>query len=152
MSLKIINSQLDDSHLFEDSKMQLEHFGKMERYFLTMAYPRKLVFNLIGLIWSIYFLWNQDWVSSLAVYVSFDVLGFYFSRKIDLELMSETTLGKIGLMHMHPINITFNVIGIVFLINGIWNHYFLTNLVGISLVILGHFFGWSKVHENLRIF
>jgi hypothetical protein len=78
-------------------------------------------------------------------------MGLFFTRNIDPELMSQTTIGKIGLIHKHPINLTLNLIGTIALINGLWRHGGITILIGLSIILLGHFFGWANVNQKLRM-
>lgn len=137
--------------IFEGEVFKEQYSSMVDRYFLMCSHPRKIVFDTVGAIWATYFLWNNNWQVALIIYVVMAGLGLFFTRKIDPELLSQTTIGKIGLLHTHPINITLNLIGIILLINGLWGHEGVVILLGISLVIMGHFFGWSKVNSKLRM-
>jgi hypothetical protein len=93
----------------------------------------------------------QNWVAALTIVLVMELGGLYFTRNIIPELIAQTTIGKIGLLHTHPYNLALNIIGIIPFIYGLWIHSQEMILVSLSLIILGHFFGWSKVHSKLRI-
>lgn len=147
MTIKVTHSHL----VFEEGGIKETYSGLIERYFLMRFHPRKIVFDTIGVIWAAYFLWNQNWPAALLISVVLEGVGLFFTRNIDPELMSQTTIGKIGLLHTHPINLAFNLVGIIALVNGLWMHAAEIVLVGISFIIMGHFFGWSKVNSKLRM-
>ncbi|MDD4974718.1 MAG: hypothetical protein PHY93_10235 [Bacteriovorax sp.] len=147
MTIKFSHSQ----SIFEEAGLNVEYKSLIDRYFLMRFHPRKIVFDMIGAIWTTYFFWNQNWQAALLNAVVMGGMGLFFTRNIDPELMSQTTIGKIGLLHKHPINLTLNLIGIIVLLYGLWTHLVVTILIGLSVIILGHFFGWSNVNPKLRM-
>lgn len=123
----------------------------IDRYFLASFHPHKIILDSIAAIWATYFLWNRNWPAALLVVLILGTLGLFFTRNIDPDLMAETTLGRIGLLHKHPINFALNLIGSIVLIYALWEHTGIaTFLFGLSIVILGHFFGWGEVSSKLR--
>jgi len=60
-------------------------------------------------------------------------------------------LGRVALLHLHPINVTLQSIGAVALIYGLWSHEAQTILAGGSLIFLGHCWGWRDVDERLEL-
>lgn len=122
----------------------------LDRYFLMRFHPHKIVLDIVAAIWGTYFLWNKNWPLALLITVVLGGLGLFFTRNIDPELMAQTTLGRIGLLHKHPINFALNSIGAIALIYAIWSHNLEGILCSLSIIILGHFFGWSEVNANLR--
>lgn len=148
MTIKIMQS---DS-IFEEGSIKEYGPSIVDRYFLMRFHPRKIVLDVVGAIWATYFLWNQNWQAALLIMLGMESLGLLFTRKIDPELMSQTTLGKIGLLHKHPINLALNLIGLIPLLYGLWMHAGLIILIGLSVIIMGHFFGWSEVNSKLRMF
>ncbi|MDO9181288.1 MAG: hypothetical protein Q7U04_02715 [Bacteriovorax sp.] len=147
MTIKVMHSQ----SIFEEASLGEEYLGILDRYFLMRLHPRKMVFDSVGAIWAGYFLWNNNWALALSTFLVLGALGLFFTRKIDPDLMIQTTLGKIGLLHAHPINLTLNSIGVITIINGLWTHSAEIILVGLSVTLFGHFFGWSDVNSKLRM-
>ena len=137
--------------IFEDATDIETDLALFDRYLLMRAHPRRIVFDIVGAIWATFFLWNNNLYSAILVFLVMSVLGIYFVRKIDPELMSQTTLGKMGLIHKNPINLILNVIGIIPTLYGLWMHDVILILTGLSMIILGHFFGWSKVNSKFRM-
>lgn len=147
MTIKVSHS----NSILENAGISADYKGMLRTYFLMRFHPRKIIFDTVGAIWSVYFLWNNNWQYSLISFVGMGLLGLYFTRNINPELMSQTTIGRIGLIHAHPINLSLNVLGLFFLVYGIWMHEVLSILIGLSVIIFGHFFGWSKVNSKLKV-
>ena len=147
MIIKVAHS----NSFFENAGIKADYKGILTTYFLMRFHPRKIVFDSVGAIWSGYFLWNQNWHYALAAYLIMGILGLYFTRNIDSDLMAQTTIGRIGLLHAHPINFSLNMIGLIFLIYGMWMHEERSILIGVSTIILGHFFGWTQVNSKLKV-
>lgn len=84
----------------------------------------------------------------MLVTLGVGALGLISVWNADPEKMAETTLGKIALLHLHPFNLITQSIGLVPLVYGIWIHSVETILAGLSLVLLGHIVGWSKVDSK----
>ena len=147
MTIKVSHS----NSILENAGISADYKGMLRKYFLMRFHPRKIIFDTVGAIWSVYFLWNNNWQYSLISFVGMGLIGFYFTRNINPELMSQSTIGRIGLIHAHPINLSLNVLGLFFLVYGIWMHEVLSILIGLSVIILGHFFGWSKVNSKLKV-
>ena len=144
--------KLSHSHWPIEEKAINEHaFDILERYFLMRYHPRKIVFDVVGAIWGIYFLWMQNWLAALTIVLVMELGGLYFTRNIIPELMAQSTLGKIGLLHTHPYNLALNIIGMIPFVYGLWMHSIEMTLVGLSAIFMGHFFGWSTVNSKLRI-
>ncbi len=128
-----------------------ENMTLIDRYFLISFHPRKIILSSIAATWATYFLWNRNWLAALLSVLILETLGLFFTRHIDPDLMAGTTLGRIGLLHKHPINFALNFIGSIILIYALWDHAEIaTILFGLSIVILGHFFGWGEVSSKLR--
>lgn len=147
MTIKVMHP----SSLFEEVNSRESYLSLLDRYYLMSAHPRKIVFDIIGAIWGTYFLWNKNWQAALGIFLAMSAMGLFFTRNIDPELMSQTTIGKIGLLHKHPINFSLNFIGLFTFVYGLWMHSSETILIGSSVIVLGHFFGWSEVNAKLRM-
>ena len=147
MTIKVSYSEF----YFNEEGIQGQSMGMLDRYFLMRVHPQKIVFDIVGVIWSVFFLWNHNWAAALISTLLAGGLGLYFTRNLIPEVMAQTTLGKIGLLHTHPFNLALNLIGIVPSIYGLWTHSVEMILIGLSIIVLGHFFGWSKVNAKLKI-
>ena len=128
-----------------------EQFNWVERYFLRRMHPRSMFFDSIAFMWGSYFLWNQDWPRAIVVSAAIVILGLLTVLSVDPEKMADTTLGKIGLLHLHPVNFITQVIGMFPFIYGVWLHSTEFILAGFSVILFGHIFGWSKVNANFSV-
>jgi len=126
--------------------MAQDQFSLLERYALMRFHPRKIILDVIGVIWATYFLYVGIWQGAVVTIFIFVVLGLFMVRNANLKGLSETIWGRLAIMHVHPINVAIKIIAVIILIVGIWRHSVEHILIGISLIFLGHFFGWSKVH------
>ena len=131
------------------TQKEKNQFSLLERYALMRFHPRKIIFDVIGGIWATYFLYLGMWQAAVVVLIFFVVFGFFLVRNTDLKGLSETTWGRIAILHVQPLNVAIKVLAIIILVNGIYRHSVEHILIGISLIFLGHFFGWSKVHPAL---
>lgn len=145
-----MGTQLYQSADFDLQYRQIHSTG-LRKYMLRRFHPRKMIFDAVGLMWSIYFLWNNDWSLAMLSLLGGSLLGLYFVRNVDPELMGKTTLGRIGLLHLNPVNLSIQIAGLIPFVYGIWNHAIEYILSGITVVLLGHFFGWSQVDENFDV-
>lgn len=121
------------------------HFTFMEKYVLRASHPRSLFIDVVGRMWAVYFLWDQNWRAALAIFLIFRLVSFAAVWNINIKNFADTLLGKIGLLHIHPINLATQLAGSVILLYGVWQHSTDLILGGTSLVFLGHLFGWSNV-------
>lgn len=120
-----------------------------ERLIVRRSHPRSLFINAVGGLWMIYFLARQDWVMALSVVVFFRALAYVSVWKCDPQLLAQTTLGKVALLHLHPVNLVVQVAGLIPMLYGVWQHNTELILGGLSLVLMGHLFGWSKLDRRL---
>lgn len=90
-----------------------EHdFSILERFALKCFHPRAIFVEVVGFIWAIYYFWNYNWQMSLGVFVLALVLAILSVMDTNPQKLSETTLGKIGLLHLHPMNLTIRFGGL----------------------------------------
>jgi len=135
---------------FQESALS-EHYKTLgDRYFLMRFHPKHIIFEIVGAIWACFFLWNHNWQAALLSYLVLGGIGLYLTRNIDPELMAQTTIGRIGLLHKHPINLALNLVGIAVVIYALWLQLGVVILGGLSFIIIGHFFGWAEVDSRLR--
>ncbi|HEV2297059.1 MAG TPA: hypothetical protein VGR72_00905 [Candidatus Acidoferrales bacterium] len=120
-----------------------------EREILHYAHPKQTILRMVGAIWALYFLWLHNWVGVLAVIVAGEILGRILSRGMNEEGMAQTIWGKIMLIHLHPVNLLIQIVGGIVLVYGVWIHSGIWIMVAMSVVLIGHMWGWHKVSEVL---
>ena len=121
----------------------------LERIVIRRGHPRHIILGIVGFLWTVYFVWRHHWVWALGVVLTSDILGRVVTAGTREESLGQTLLGKMTLLHLHPLNLTVQFAGFVILLYGIWIHALVHILVGASLVLLGHMWGWHKVNEAL---
>ncbi len=124
---------------------------RIQSMVLTRAHPRRMVFEVIGWTWGVYFLWNQHWMPALGAVLISGFAGYLSTKKSDSQKIAQTTFGKIALLHLHPANISIQLAGLAGLAWALWNHSAIGILVSFSIILLGHLFGWSRVSEAFRL-
>lgn len=120
----------------------------MQRLILRRSHPRSLFINSAGFIWFIYYFWQHNWQMAIVAVVVARIFGYLSVMDADAQALSETKLGKIALLHLHPMNLLIQVLGFAFLLYGVWLHSVELTLGGTSAVLIGHVFGWSKVDKR----
>jgi hypothetical protein len=69
--------------------------------------------------------------------------------KTDEEQLAQTTFGKLLLLHLHPANVIVQAIGFGILLCSAWIHSGMYIALGVSMILLGHMWGWHKVNASL---
>ena len=123
----------------------------IERYVIRHAHPISLYFEMVGLIWLVFFLWSHLWKEAVAVYLSARMVGLLAVYRADVRALAQTVLGKIALLHLHGINFFVQRLGSAVALYGVWLHDVRTILTGVSLVFLGHIQGWAAVDGRFEI-
>lgn len=121
----------------------------IERAAVRHGHPRHLIVAYLSFAWLIYFLWMHNWVAGLAAVAIGVILGRVFTWNVREESLAHTTLGKIMLLHLHPMNLPVQLLGFVPLIYGLWFHSGMWILVAMTVIMFGHMWGWHKVNEAL---
>ncbi|NBT60005.1 hypothetical protein EBT16_14620 [bacterium] len=127
-----------------------ERFNLLEKYALRRSHPRRIFLDIAALTWEVYFLWNQNWQAALGIFLVMNTVGLLSTRKINYAELAQTTWGKIALLHLHPLNLLVQTTGVVFLVAGLLQQDTLTIMAGVTLIYIGHFYGWSRVHPALK--
>ena len=123
-----------------------EHeFSWLEIFALKCFHPRAICVEVAGLVWSIYYFWNYNWQMSLGVFVLAVAIAILSVMDTSPQKLSETVIGRIGLLHLHPMNLAIRLAGTGILLCGIWQRSAHLALGGMSIIFLGHTFGWAKV-------
>lgn len=125
-------------------------YSWLQRTILRRFHPRSIFIDSVGFIWFTYFLWNHEWQAAIGVVVIAKIAAYLSAVNIDISLFSKTLLGKIALLHLHPLNLIIQLMGAIVFIYGLWDHLTEAILGGVSLILLGHLFGWSRIDESLR--
>jgi hypothetical protein len=123
----------------------------MQSLILRRSHPAALTIDLVGITWFVYFLWHHQWEYAIGAALAARLTGLIISWNADLTALADTVLGKLALMHLHPINLLVQVAAAAVLIWGIWSHSTPVILSGVSLFILGHAFGWQQVHPAFAL-
>lgn len=119
-----------------------------QKYFLKRFHPRSIFIDVVGFAWFTYYFWHHDWKSAIGIVVIERVIAFFSVMNVDMQSFSETTLGKMGLLHLHPANFAIQIFGSIILLYGVWEHSTEIILGGLSLIFIGHVFGWSRVDSR----
>lgn len=117
----------------------------IERIMVQHANPVKLVLETVGIIWAVYFLWQQNLLWAIIFGIGLPSLGTILAWGKNEEQLSKTALGKVMLTHAHPLNFFFHLAGYISLVYGVWIHSPLFILVGITAIIIGHLWGWERL-------
>lgn len=128
----------------------IEHdFSWMQRLILRRFHPRSIFIDSVGLVWFTYYFWNHDWKMALGSAIVARVVALVSVMNINTDLFAESILGKIGLLHLNPLNLVTQLAGTAILLYGIWIHSVEMILAGLSVILLGHIFGWANVDSKL---
>lgn len=127
------------------------HLNLLQKYVILRSHPRRIFLDSVALMWEVYFLWNQNWKAALGIFLVMNTVGLLLARKINYEAMANTTLGRIAILHTQPMNFLLQITGAAFIVYGLLLREALTIMAGVSLVFLGHFYGWSRVHSALKM-
>lgn len=125
------------------------HLSWLQRLILRRLHPLSMIFDLIGVMWAVYFLWAHNWGAAVAVFLVARAIGVALAWNARLDLLSQTVMGRIALLHLHPVNLALQTMGAAGAIWGLWTHAAVPILGGLSLIFAGHAVGWEKVHKAL---
>jgi hypothetical protein len=110
------------------------------------AHPTKFTAEILGIIWSVYFLWNQNWIGAVVA----SLLGFLGSTFLvwrePIDHLPETRLGKVMAVYGKPFNFFLYNISALPVIYGLWNHQALSIMVGVSIMLSPHLWAWKSTN------
>jgi hypothetical protein len=121
----------------------------LEQIVIRNGHPRRIIVGVITLIWTLYFLWFHNWFGAAIALIVGAPLSRLAARGIHEEQLAQTTFGKILLLHLHPANVIVQSIGFAVLLCSVWIHSALYIALGVSIVLLGHMWGWHEVNQAL---
>ncbi len=87
----------------------------VERMIVRRGHPKHIIVGIVAFLWVIYFLWQHNWIWAAAVVVLSAVLGRLSTSGAKEETLAQTLLGKIMLLHLHPVNLTLQMAGFALL-------------------------------------
>jgi hypothetical protein len=123
-------------------------FSAVEKWALSRAMPASMFIRAAGTLWVFYFLWMQSWPSALLAMIITSLVSMIAVRQVKYFEVAQTLLGKIALLHLHPVNLSIQLVALAPTIYGFWMHSAEAILIGLSLLFLGHVFGWEKVDRR----
>jgi hypothetical protein len=121
----------------------------LQEFMLSRGHPRQIILHAVGGIWTVYFLWQHNWLWALGCFAIAELTSELLATGTGAEMLAQTTLGKLMLLHANPVNFFVQAAGGALLLYGIWIHSLPGIMVAASLILLGHFAGWSKVNSAL---
>jgi hypothetical protein len=120
-----------------------------ERSVVRSGQPRRIIVGVITLMWVLFSLWFHLWAWAMVALVVGVALGALATTGMHVEELAQTMLGKILLLHLHPVNVALQTFGFAVLLYSFWIHSAVLMLLAISVILLGHMFGWHKVNHAL---
>ncbi len=121
----------------------------LERAFVRRGHPKDIIVAVVGAIWGFYFLWIHNRIGALATVLLSAVVARILTHGMREENLAATTLGKIMLLHLHPMNLVVQIAGFGVLLYSIWTHSAILIMAGVSIIQFGHLWGWHKVNDAL---
>jgi len=120
-----------------------------ERFIIRNGHPRRIIVGMITFIWALYFLWLHNWLGAGLALIIGAPLGRLAAWKMHEEQLAQTTFGKLLLLHLHPANVIVQAIGFGVLLCSVWIHSGMYIALGVSMILLGHMWGWHRVNASL---
>ena len=105
---------------------------------LQHAIPQYLIFDGLGSVWALYFVWQHQVILALVSLVVLGSIAQLLVLKKNEEAYAKTPLGRFALSHLASWSIIFHIPGYAVLIYSFWIHSGFFILLAISLILLGH--------------
>jgi hypothetical protein len=121
----------------------------LERAAVRHGHPRHIIVAYLSFAWLIYFLWVHNWLAGSIAVCAGIILGRILTLNVQEEVLGGTTLGKIMLLHLHPLNLSLQLAGLATLVYGVWFHSGMWIMLAMTVIMIGHMWGWHKVNEAL---
>lgn len=135
---------LDNRAIATENRKISTHLSLFRRLAVNHAHPTKLVLDIIGFSWMSYFIWENNLITAIIFGFGLSALGSFLTLNADTDQLATTALGKYVVARLHPANLTFQIVGYVISMYGLWVHQGWTILMGLSAVTLGHLWGWGR--------
>lgn len=126
-------------------------FSFMEKCMIKRFHPISIFIQTIGFAWLVYYLWLNNWKMALASLLITTGISFLVIQNVNIQMLSETVLGRLALLHLNLVNLLVQMIGTVLFLYGTWMHSTQQMLCGFSIILLGHLCGWSKFDSRFSL-
>ncbi len=127
----------------------VKRLGRVESYVVRNSHPIAIYFQVIGSIWFAFYFWNHLWAEAILSYLASRAIGALAVSRLDVRVLAQTLLGRLGLLHLEGSNLVLQIAGLIVLLYGLWSHEVRMLLTGVSVILLGHTQGWSRVDPRL---
>lgn len=124
------------------------NFNFIQKYKLKKSHPIGIIFDAITAMWVTYCVWNYPWPWAIMIFTLGKIISFFAVIDVDVHEMSETYLGKVGLINIHPTNFSLQALGALISYFGLWLHSAEYFFAGLSILLIGHMIGWTKVNSR----
>lgn len=111
---------------------------------LQHAHPAKFVAEMMGIMWGIYFLWNQNWIGAVVSSVIFFLVSTLLLWNKSVEYLAATPLGRMMLVYATPLTFLIYNVSALPVIYGAWTNRAIYILIGYSVMLLPHLWMWRK--------
>jgi hypothetical protein len=90
----------------------------LERHMLRHGHPRHMIVGLLTTVWTGYMFWQHEFVYGISVLIAGVIFARLVTWRMHEEELANTTLGKILLLHLHPMNVVLQTFGVFVLFFG----------------------------------
>jgi hypothetical protein len=116
----------------------------LRKHMLQHAHPAKFVAELMGIMWGLYFLWDQNWIGAVVSSVLFFLASTIILWNRPVEYLAATPLGRVMLVYATPVTFLIYNVSALPVIYGAWTHQVIYILIGYSIMLLPHLWMWKK--------
>jgi hypothetical protein len=118
----------------------------IRKYILQHAHPAKFVAEILGIMWSSYFLWHHNWPGAIISAVAFFLLStvLLWGPAVDLDSLENTMLGKMFFVYTKPVSFFLYNFSALPLIYGLWTHKNLFVFLAVSILLFPHLWTTNK--------
>ncbi|HKG96353.1 MAG TPA: hypothetical protein VKA97_00965 [Pyrinomonadaceae bacterium] len=116
----------------------------LRKHMLQHAHPAKFVAELMGIMWGIYFLWQQNWIGAVVSSVLLFLSSTLITWNKSMNYLAATPLGRVMLVYATPLTFLIYNLSALPVIYGAWTHQVIYILAGYSIMLLPHLWMWKK--------
>ncbi len=116
-----------------------ERFTELQKVMLINAHPVKMVFNTIGGIIALYFLWQHQGINALVIGLGISLLGTVFTliKKFDYKKIATSFLGKLFMCYTSGIGFALYLTSHILVPYAFWIHNLYVALLGLLVLLIG---------------
>lgn len=123
----------------------------LQRYILRRSHPTSIFIEAVGYIWVAFYLWNHLAVEAILALLFSRLIANVVAFRADTDALAQTSVGRIALLHLQPLNMLVQLAGLVGIVYGLWGRETRTILAGLSIMLLGHLVGWAGVDKRFKL-